>query len=120
MSFSWKDYLTLAERLVNHPDSTVDEASFRTATSRAYYAAFGESKDYAVRKLGFVAKGWSKDHQLLRTAFEGAGMNDVAQSLGRLREWRNDCDYDSAAPVSAQYSTNAVAVAKKILQKLKN
>lgn len=120
MSFSWKDYLTLAEKLANHPDSTVDEASFRTATSRAYYAAFGESKDYAMRQLGFVPTKLPDDHRLLRTAFENAGMYGVARSLSRLRGWRNDCDYDSTLPVGAGYSINAVAVARKVLQRLKN
>jgi len=120
MPFSWKDYLTLAERLVNQADSTVDEASFRTATSRAYYAAFGESKDYAVRKLGFVAKGLPEDHTSLREQFERSGMHDVAQLLHRLRGWRNTCDYNSTVPVDVGYSINAVAVARKVLQRLKN
>ena len=120
MSFSWNDFLILAEKLANHPDPTVDEASFRTATSRAYYAAFNESKDYAVRKLGFAPTKGPDVHKLLRITFENSGMTEIAHSLDRLREWRNACDYDSAMPVSAQYSTNAVAVAKKVLQKLKN
>lgn len=120
MSFNWSDFLTLAERLADYPDATVVNASFRTATSRAYYAAFGESRDYAVHKLGFVATKWPDDHKLLRTAYENAGMYDVAQSLDRLRRWRNDCDYDSTVPVGAEYAINAVAVAKKVLEKLKN
>lgn len=120
MSFSWSDFLTLAEELANGPDPAVGEASLRTATSRAYYAAFGESREYAVRQLGFVPTKKPEDHKRLRIAFENAGMYDVAQSLNRLRGWRNDCDYDSTVPVGTQYPTSAVAVAKKVLQRLKN
>lgn len=120
MPFSWKDYLTLAERLANYPDATVVDASFRTATSRAYYAAFGESRDYAVRKLGFVPTKKPEDHKLLRTAFESSGLPEIASSLDRLRGWRNACDYDGTMSVNARYSISAVAEAKKILLRLNN
>lgn len=120
MFFGWSDFLILAENLANGPDPAVGEASLRTAISRAYYAAFGESREYAVAQLGFVPTRKPEDHKRLRDVFEKAGMYDVAQSLNRLRGWRNDCDYDSTIPVSSVYCVNAIATAKKVLLRLQN
>ena len=44
MPFDWADYLSLAWRLANEPD----EASRRSAVSRAHYACYGTAARYAL------------------------------------------------------------------------
>lgn len=45
-AFEWGEYLTLALRLANEPD----EASRRSAISRAYYACYGIAASYALSR----------------------------------------------------------------------
>ena len=48
MSFEWADYLKLAAALAEEPDSLgPEEAALRSAASRAYYAAFCASRNFA-------------------------------------------------------------------------
>ena len=48
MSFNWTDFLTLADALVRAPNSPgPEEASLRSAISRAYYAAFHVARNLA-------------------------------------------------------------------------
>jgi hypothetical protein len=48
MSFNWSDFLTLADALPRNPSSAgPEEASLRSAISRAYYAAFCGARDFA-------------------------------------------------------------------------
>lgn len=61
--FSWNEYLTLASLL----SANSDEASQRTATSQAYYAAFhaatlhARQNGYAERSHGRLWKMYSSD-----------------------------------------------------------
>ena len=51
MSFDWADYLKLAEALTRDPSSPgPEEASLRTAISRAYYAAYRSASNLAASR----------------------------------------------------------------------
>jgi len=48
VSFDWEQYYDLAEWLLKHPGTAApQEASLRSAVSRAYYAAFCPARNFA-------------------------------------------------------------------------
>lgn len=50
MTFDWLDYLTLAQNLVEQTVIVSEQAKFRSAISRAYYAAFHQAKQVLEEK----------------------------------------------------------------------
>lgn len=69
MSFSWEDYLQLAEGLYADPTSPgPEEAALRTAISRAYYAAYQCAFEFA-REETFNPTGRAEDHNRVREYF---------------------------------------------------
>ena len=95
--FDWSDYLDLARALSGPHGPSVSvqlsEATSRSAVSRAYYAAFCHARNYAQRHLGYVSNNAPSDHGTLRQHYSLHGMKSVADSLDKLRGWRNQCDY---------------------------
>ena len=95
MSFDWEEYISLALFLHGYGGSSfTQEAAFRCATSRAYYAAFCYARNYARDQHGFSLTHRPRDHELVRNHFRSRGMSDIASKLDELRQWRNICDYD--------------------------
>lgn len=97
MSFDWADYLQLAEILKETPeDRPLSEAAFRSATSRAYYAAFHHAKGHASSE-GFSPSDSGDDHQNVQRHFRRGAAEAraaIATKLGRLLTNRNQADYD--------------------------
>lgn len=99
MPFNWKEYLDLAKWLVNAtPPGVSQEGLYRCAISRAYYAAFGHSMGYAKNYLGFDPRAEPTDHGRLRNHLRQNRRQKTSESLQRLREWRNGCDYHDPFP----------------------
>src|SRR5262249_42329931 len=95
MAFDWREYLELARWLqANPPPGLSGEAAYRCAISRAYFAAFGYALQYATQYLDFSPREGSDDHGRLRAHLKSKRRHRTAQSLDRLRDWRNSCDYD--------------------------
>jgi uncharacterized protein (UPF0332 family) len=118
--FRWTDYLELARELVSSEVSPqLREARFRTAVSRAYYAAFCSLREYASDRLGFSAANTGEDHTGLVNFLGrlGSPWFSIAQDLSRLRKWRNRCDYE-AKLVRKDMSRNALRRAARILRQL--
>jgi len=53
MAFDWREYFKLSQFLQGQGVSFTQEAAFRCAVSRAYYAAFCHARNYARDRLGF-------------------------------------------------------------------
>ena len=118
MPFAWKEYLALARYLQYHVNSSfVQEAALRCAVSRAYYAAFCHSRNYARDHQGFIPKNRADDHSRLRAHFQRCDIT-IAQALHRLREWRNYCDYDDTVDDLSRLLSEAIAEAQKIFNRL--
>jgi uncharacterized protein (UPF0332 family) len=86
------DFLTLAERWVNG----AGEAEWRSAVSRAYYAAFHEAREL-LRDLGFRVPRGDQAHAYLWMRLSNCGDPQVqlaGSELNRLRRDRNRADYD--------------------------
>lgn len=120
MSFDWKQYLTLSRFLAGERGITFDrEAAFRSAVSRAYYAAFCHARNYARDRHGFSPKGDVHDHHQLRLHFKNrAGFQRIAFGLDRLRQRRNSADYNDSVPSLPKDLAAALKEAADVLARL--
>jgi uncharacterized protein (UPF0332 family) len=87
------DYIRLAGKLAASPSA--DEASYRTAISRAYYGAFHLARDFLV-DLGFIPMGNANVHAFVRRYLHASNSPDAvtaADDLGDLQTLRNLADY---------------------------
>ncbi len=98
MSFNWDDYKKLAEHLYNDPDSAIPEAYYRSAISRAYYAAFHITKKKMIDHYGFISRTSNAHSRLLDFLREKKIDNPIIGeawiNLKRLRVRRESADYD--------------------------
>lgn len=127
MSFDWADYLDFAIELSKQPESPdlreLDEAAFRSAASRAYYATFHCAMDLASRE-GFVPKHTGEDHYLVWRHFQNHEAEDeihreIARELDLLRDHRNDVDYKGEFQANpCNKAILAIGLARSILERL--
>lgn len=113
---NWRDFLRLASRMA--ADST--EADWRTAVSRAYYAAFHVARRLAA-DLRFTVPRADRAHQYLVFRLSNSGTAVVEQAgreLENLRRLRNRADYDETPAVLHSQAVAAVRVAEGIIQLL--
>lgn len=116
MAFTWADYLTVATTL----NAAGDEASLRAAVSRAYYAVFGETREFLETERG---KPFPEDsvHKSVSDCLDASGVpaRQVFGSLLRqLKTQRVRADYKANLPVDAKYSAKALADASQLLTDL--
>jgi hypothetical protein len=92
--FDWSQYLLLAEELGRRPD---DEASLRSAISRAYYYIYHLALKRAEANAYRPLVGEAKHAQLWRV-FSGSpepACQRLAVIAGRLKEKRERADYEN-------------------------
>jgi hypothetical protein len=119
MLFNWREYLALAQYLQGQGSSQfTQEAGFRCAVSRAYYAAFCHARNYARDQHGFVLTYSARDHTLVRQHFKGRSDTITATALDDLRQWRNLCDYDDTVSNLSSLLTSAISAAQAIFSRL--
>jgi uncharacterized protein (UPF0332 family) len=100
MPYRWEEFLSLARTLQKEAGTSLPrEAAYRSAVSRAYYAAFNYACVYAENHLSFSRTREAEDHRRLRELFIGRGNPTTAALLDDLRKWRNTCDYDDTKPI---------------------
>jgi hypothetical protein len=121
--FDWRGYLGLARTLGTGATGAsvsiqVSEATDRCAVGRAYYAAFGHARTYAIRHLGFASTGTAADHGRLAAHYRAIGMRSVAVSLEELRRWRNACDYDDVVTTLSTMVGDALRESAAVIQRL--
>jgi uncharacterized protein (UPF0332 family) len=110
------DFLTLASRLA----TASTEAEWRTATSRAYYAAFHALRDL-FNGLGFRVPRADAAHNYLYVRLynsANSALAGAANDLHELRQRRNEADYDFHLAHSQRRAVRMVALAGGILQGL--
>jgi hypothetical protein len=120
MPFNWREFFALARWLdANAPPGFSTEAVGRVVVSRAYYAAFCYARNYARDYLGFMPRSNDTDHGYLRAHLRQRRRNATAANLERLRDWRNQCDYDDDLSIPmGQMLTAAVADAEYVFRSL--
>lgn len=121
MSFDWREFLILAEGLVSHPESLGSpEASFRSAASRAYYAAYQCALEFACEE-GFEPYYGESGHVYLQKHFSRHRPSDktyrkISVQLNRLRDLRVKADYQPALPGSPEsLARSAIGMANIVL-----
>jgi len=113
---NWRDFLSLAARSA----AAATEADWRTAVSRAYYAAFHVARQL-MADLNFTVPRADRAHQYLAFRLSNCGESVVASAgrdLETLRRLRNRADYDDQPAVTQPQATAAVRLAEAVIQVL--
>ena len=123
MSFDWTDFLTLADALVRDPNSPgPEEASLRSAISRAYYAAFCVARNFGRDKGEFTPTQTGRDHWLVMNHFRSSpnrNRRKIGLDLGRLYDNRTNADYDDIlSGRQVALAQSSVAIAQNVLSAL--
>jgi uncharacterized protein (UPF0332 family) len=121
MAFNWHEYLVLAQFLQSNGSNlgqVTQESAYRSAVSRAYYAAFCHSREYALHNYRFILQMTSADHNLVREEFRKRRLYRISDILKDLRQWRNQCDYDNNISGIAQKVQDAIKEAQEIFNRL--
>jgi uncharacterized protein (UPF0332 family) len=108
------DFLSLAQSLA----TGTTEAEWRSAVSRAYYAAFHVARD-AFHSLGFVVPRADSAHKYLAFRLQNCGHAQLARAgrdLDALRSARNEADYDLLPAMTQTRAKNQVGLGPKIIQ----
>jgi len=120
-NFTGTDFLHLARDLVTRDD----EPAWRTAISRAYYAAFHAARDYAngpgQKLLGLTTE--SPEHGQLRDAFlqnkmKREGFSKIHNRLKDLHVSRKKADYQTVGPTTnwRSLAEKEVVAAQKLIE----
>ncbi len=112
--FDWGRYLSLAYTLAADPD----EASQRSAISRAYYACFGRASSYA-RNHGYTQSGSSHDRvwEWFKQSRLPSG-GDINELGKRIKNRRTVADYRATDPIIMQQGNMVVDWASELLELL--
>jgi len=113
---NFRDYLTLAGTLAGG----TTEAEWRSASSRAYYAAFHVGR-VLLLDLRFRVPQADRAHGYLWLRLSNAGHTDTMKAgrrLGQLRRERNWADYDAHRTITRATAIQNVQEAEKIIQAL--
>ena len=117
MIFDWAKYLVLAEELAMRSS---DEASLRSAVSRAYYAAFCIARNRLLQEGEEIPKT-GEAHTTVWTKYRFSAqkhLKDVGTTGDRLRRSRNKADYDDELPDISAMVEDAIAKARRLLHSL--
>jgi uncharacterized protein (UPF0332 family) len=109
-----RDFLPVARRLL----AAADEADWRSAVSRAYYAAFHVARRL-LSDLNFTVPHADRAHGYLWLRLSNCGDPQVqaaGQQLKDLRRERNWADYEVARPLSLSLARGDVQTAEQIIQ----
>ena len=136
MSFRWETYLDLAHAIAPdaHPvrpsavaqelESVSDEARYRGAVSRAYYAALSVCREYVrVQAPSFSLAGDAREHGDVRRWFLDSSDGDekkMGRHLKILAEWRRQADYETILTNFnwKQTACGALKLAEEVCQRI--
>jgi len=113
MSFDWKDYVYLAEELLNRNE----ESCLRSSISRAYYGAFCIARNRkGYKKYTGTDLHWKVINEY-KDSSDGTEQN-IGRILDKLRRSRNDADYDENKSIDKKLAERIVMSAKQILNSM--
>ena len=115
LPFNAQDFLALADQLANDPAG--DEAKYRSALSRAYYALFLYARESLIARGVMVSSFSGTDHGLVIQTLRASSQGDADQ-LGKLRNKRNRADYNLQIHVGASEAKQTVASARALWPRL--
>jgi uncharacterized protein (UPF0332 family) len=112
------DFLPLATKLA----AGAAEPDWRTAVSRAYYAAFHVARQL-LSDLRFRVPHADRAHSYLSFRLSNCGdlqVQQAATELNDLRRRRNEADYDLHRPLLQRIAVAQLAPARRIIHVLDN
>jgi uncharacterized protein (UPF0332 family) len=112
--FDFKEFLNVAWFLQNTDIACSREAKYRSAVSRAYYAAFKKTHIYLTQTYGLDFSKKCEVHQEVIDEIARFD-DDVSKQLNALRGWRNQCDYDENVSGLAVMLINATDQAQQVI-----
>jgi uncharacterized protein (UPF0332 family) len=120
MSFDWEDFLKVAEILHQGASGAkLEEAMFRVAISRAYYAVFCMARNW--KEANGVYAPTKDSHKFIIELYENSE-DEIEQAIGqklrRLRHRRNQADYDDEVDNLDKLSRLAIKDAREIVDAL--
>jgi len=120
MRFQWSAYLALAESLVSSDLPGGQEASLRSAISRAYYAAFATARQQSRERYSRQMVSSAAEHRDIAAfyALRGDTGGVIAAHLTRLRFLRNRADYDDVIGAPDATAHEAIVRARNVLDLL--
>lgn len=104
------DFIRLAGKLAAVPSA--DEATYRTAVSRAYYGAFHLGRSFLI-ELGIAPVRNANIHAFVRHCLDSSNHHDACQAashLSHLQAARNLADYELKNPHVGSRSQAMVSV----------
>ena len=111
MPFDWADYRVLAATLRQN----ADEASWRSAISRAYYSAYHLAVGHLSEHFNFqVSKDKSHDTVWRTFSTKGRTYGEVWNKGDKLKKLRVDADYDANAVISGETAAFSLQLADRI------
>ena len=123
MSFNWSEYLGLAQQLAGKAlISATQESRLRSAISRAYYAAFTQARNY-LRDQDGIAIPTQNTHEYVINQFSNSAdeaRQKIGRQLRRLRQRRNQADYDDTFANLQAIAKISLKLAAKIIAKLQS
>jgi uncharacterized protein (UPF0332 family) len=112
----FREYLDVADTLCQGET----EGAWRSAVSRAYYAAFHVGCDL-LQSLGFTIPRADQAHAFVWRRLGNSGQPDVERAGARinaLRKERNHADYDGDRVVSVHIALDVVGIAESVVRLL--
>jgi uncharacterized protein (UPF0332 family) len=109
-----REFLNLAQQL----SLATTEAAWRSAVSRAYYAAFHVARQL-VEDLGFTVPRADRAHSYLWLRLSNCGeawLQQAGRELNDLRRHRNEADYDLARSVRSGFARSHEQLATRIIR----
>jgi len=122
MGFDWWEYFKLAQDLVGPTGTAAGlEARQRSAISRAYYAAFCQSRNYLRDKEGHSVPSGGQVHAYVQEQFKDSSdalRNQIGHDLNRLRIDRNKADYNDSVQHLDRMCARDLMLAQRVLAAL--
>lgn len=122
MVFNWREFCRVAQYICTNLDQArtgfSDEAAYRCAISRSYYAAFHSAHDFAQARLPYTPPPPDelyREHQMVIDAFKVGDGYAVASNLEELRDLRNDCDYHANERITHRNFDEGLVLARNII-----
>jgi uncharacterized protein (UPF0332 family) len=124
MSFRWARLQKIAVELSK---SATSEAHVRSAINRAYYAAYGEARDFVVAR-GYSWNRRGASHQRVwnylkqrtgaKQSWERPAWKAIGDAGDALKQRRMLADYDSDTAPTLAEARHAIAQAASIIKRL--
>jgi uncharacterized protein (UPF0332 family) len=125
VTFEWRMLLTVAVRLLAPP--AAEERERRSAINRAYYAAYGEAREYSLTHGLNVGSGGQSHDRVWQFLRRGAGYSQIweraaSKAIGdmgvELRTLRVQADYFRTGSPSEADARRAVSLANLIIKRI--